>query len=112
MTEKQVSMREPQLIVEADEPAIFYSSVSRAESDLEPIDVLNDVYTAAFGPRGEQYLITTDGYNTTIVLDETVPPDPDRLKEVLLRFLDSVKVPADQTETLEELLAKCVRFVE
>ena len=112
MFKKQSPQLHPTLIVEADVPAIIFGSVAAAASYMEPIDVLNGVYTAAFGPRGERYLITTDGYITTIVLDNTVPPDPDGLKEVLLRFLASVHVAANQEETLEDLLAKCARFTE
>jgi hypothetical protein len=49
------------LIVAADEPALFVSSIERAEQALEAIDVEDGVYTAAFGPGGEVYDIETDG---------------------------------------------------
>lgn len=39
-----------ELVVAADEPALFYSSVQQAEMDLEVVDVRNGVYPGAFGP--------------------------------------------------------------
>lgn len=41
------------LIVAADEPALFYTSVSQAEMDLEAIDVRAGVYPVGYGPNGE-----------------------------------------------------------
>jgi hypothetical protein len=49
------------LIVAADEPALFVSSIEWAEQALEAIDVEDGVYTAAFGPGGEVYDIETEG---------------------------------------------------
>ena len=112
MFEKKALPCEPKLIVEADEPAILFSSVSRAESYMEPIDVRNGVYTAAFGPQGESYSFSTDGDQVMVLLDESVPHNPERLKQILIRFLNAVHVTADQRESLEEILAKCARFVE
>jgi hypothetical protein len=104
--------RDPKLIIEADEPALFYSSVSRAETDLEAIDVENGVYTAAFGPHGERFRIESDGKLVIISLDEDSPPEPERLKEVLVRFLNAVHVSVDPTESVEELLQKCAPYTE
>jgi hypothetical protein len=111
-TTKQPLVKEPQLIVAADEPALFYSSISRAEADLETIDVENGVYTAAFGPRGERYRIENGDNSVLISLDESKPADPQALRELVLRFLNAVEVPVKQGESLAELLRKCAPFIE
>lgn len=43
--------REVRLIVAADEPPLFFSSVDAAEQYLEAIDVEDGVYPAAYGRR-------------------------------------------------------------
>jgi hypothetical protein len=54
-------MTQVNLIVAADEPAIFFASVHDAERWMEPVDVEDGVYGAAFGPAGEPHVISTDG---------------------------------------------------
>jgi len=51
------SMKPIELIIAADEPALFFSSIKSAEGYLEATDVEDGIYTAAFGPNGESYQI-------------------------------------------------------
>lgn len=77
-----------ELIVEADEPALFFSSVKGAEAYLEAIDVRDGVYRAAFGPDGQPFDIRAAGERVTI----TPAPrgaEPDKLRALLMRFLES-----------------------
>jgi hypothetical protein len=94
------------LIIAADEPAIFFSSVEVAEQYIEPIDVRNGIYTAVYGPAGEPYGIEADhtGVRITRILD--APNQPDQLKALLLNYFDAVgEVVTD--ESLPALLARC-----
>jgi hypothetical protein len=109
---KELFATEPQLIIAADEPALFYNSIQRAESDLEAIDVENGVYTAAYGPNGERYRIESEENLVRILLDVSEPADPQALRELVMRFLNAVKVPSEQGESLRELLQKCAPFTE
>lgn len=54
-------MKPVALIVAADEPALFFSSIEAAERYLEAIDVRNGVYPAAYGPGGERFEVGTVG---------------------------------------------------
>jgi hypothetical protein len=91
------------LIVAADEPALFFSSVEDAEGYLEAIDVENGVYTAAYGPGGEPYRISIEGDN--VVISSTGgPPQPDKLKALLLLYLGDRGSPTDE---LPLLLERC-----
>ena len=95
------------LILAADEPAIFYSSVETAEQWMEPIDVLNGTYKAAYGPAGEPYQIEADdkGVFLTRIADE--PNRPDELKALLLRYFDAIGERVDPDEDLVVMLARC-----
>ncbi len=99
---KQIS-----LIIAADEPALFFSSIDAAERYLEPIDVENGVYTAAYGPDGSAYRIGVKDGRVTIAPDPGQPPQPDTLKALLLTFLAAVGSPARQNEDLPALLERC-----
>ena len=100
------SMPEVKLIVAADEPAIFFASVQDAESYMEATDVKDGVYSAAFGPSGEPYEISTDG--TWVHIEETgESPQPEALKALLLRYLDAIgEMPSTDLE-LPALLERC-----
>ncbi len=94
------------LIVAADEPALFFASIRDAEQYLEPIDVQDGVYTAAYGPNGEPHRISTDGLRVTITeLDDR--SQPDALKALLLRYLAAMGETANDTDGLVSLLAQC-----
>lgn len=99
-------MRSVNLIVAADEPAIFFASVNEAERWMEPVDVQEGVYTAAYGPEGEPFMISTDGRRVTI-RETGGKPEPDILREILLRYFATIREPADGAVTLPELLERC-----
>lgn len=100
------------LIIEGDEPAIFYGDVESAEVDLEAIDVHNGLYRSLYGPKGEIYAISTDGDYVVITRAADQPDDPEGLANVLRTFLTVVDVPYGEDDTLEDLLSRCERFVE
>lgn len=96
-----------QLIVEADEPALFFSSVSRAEAYLEAIDVRDGVYPAAYGPDGQVFQLEAigDRVQITAVAGSKAPDD---LRALLLRYLSAAKAhDVKSTETFSGLLARC-----
>lgn len=101
------------LIVEADEPALFYRTVSDAEIDLEPYDVKDGVYTAAFGPNGEIYDISTNG-DVVMLTQLEGKYDVEGLKRVITRFLNSIgkmnQLHSD--EPIAILLEKCTPFIQ
>jgi len=71
------------LIVAADEPALFYSSIDVAASDLEWIDVENGVYPIAYDPDGNVYRLRTEARRVVIERDIKSPPDPKGLNALL-----------------------------
>jgi len=50
-----------ELVVAADEPALFYSSVQQAEMDLEAVDVRDGVFPIAYGPDGQIFKLEAIG---------------------------------------------------
>lgn len=98
------------LIVAADEPALFFRSVSEAESYLEWIDVRDGIYTAAFGRAGEVYSVSEDGRFVRIEIADSAPR-PGELRELLTRFLGGVGVRVEPDETLDQLLERCEQYV-
>ena len=96
-----------ELIVEADEPALFFSSVSGAEAYLEAIDVRDGVYGAAYGPDGQVFKLEAIGDKVRITSVEGSKAQDD-LRALLLRHLSAGKAhDVKSTETLSGLLAKC-----
>ncbi|MDR6533145.1 hypothetical protein J2800_003906 [Caulobacter rhizosphaerae] len=96
-----------ELIVEADEPALFFSSVGGAEAYLEAIDVRDGVYPVAYGPDGQVFKLEAIGDRVRIASVEGSKA-PDDLRALLLRYLSAVKVhDVKSTETLSGLLAIC-----
>ncbi|MBU1383218.1 MAG: hypothetical protein KKG14_10240 [Alphaproteobacteria bacterium] len=101
------------LIVAADEPALFYSSVSRAEMDLEAIDVRDGVYPVGYGPDGQVFKLEALGDRVRISQVEGLPPKPDDLRALLLRYLSAAGVhDAEEAEPLGSLLARCDAAVD
>ena len=94
------------LIVAADEPAIFFASVEDAERWMEPIDVKNAVYSAAFGPAGEPHTISTDG--TSVFIRQTSDAlQPEALRAVMLRYLAAIGETTSDDISLPALLDRC-----
>jgi len=101
------AMVEIALIVEADEPALFFSSVKGAEAYLEAIDVRDGVYRAAFGPDGQPFDIRATGERVTIS-PALRGAEPDKLRALLLRFLESRNDKSiGLDDDLPVLLARC-----
>ena len=95
------------LIVEADEPALFFSSVSEAEGYLEAIDVSDGVYPVAYGPDGQVFKLEAIGDHVGISPIEGSKA-PDDLRALLLRYLSAVKKhDVKITDPLSSLLARC-----
>jgi hypothetical protein len=99
------------LIVAADEPAVFFSSIQSAESYLEAIDVNNGVYTAAYGPAGEPYRISAPNNRVSITPDPSYPAKPRELRALLVRFFAATKAPARDSEDLDALVKRCVPYL-
>lgn len=96
------------LIVAADEPAIFFASLEDAERWMEPIDVAEGVYSAAFGPAGEPHTISTDG--TSVYIRQAGDmPQPDALRAVILRYLAATGETVSDDVGLPALLDRCSR---
>lgn len=99
---------EIKLIVAADEPALFYSSVSQAEMDLEAIDVRDGVYPVGYGPDGQVFQLEAIGDRVRISQVEGLQPKPDDLRALLLRYLSATGVhDVEDAEPLGSLLARC-----
>jgi hypothetical protein len=96
-----------ELIVEADEPALFFASVSGAEAYIEAIDVRDGVYPVAYGPDGQVFKLEAIGDRVRITSVESLKA-PDDLRALLLRYLSAAKAhDVKSTETLSGLLARC-----
>ena len=97
------------LFVAADEPLLIYASVAAAEQHLEVIDVANGTYPAAYGPRGEQYRVTTDGAGVRV---ERIggSNQPDALSALLVRHLAARGHVADPGTPLAQLVAEACRL--
>jgi hypothetical protein len=95
------------LIVAADEPAIFFPNIESAEQWMEPVDVIDGIYTAAYGPCGEPYLVETDGLQVAITRAPNEPDRPEELRALLMRFFEAVGEPAGADEDLSTMLARC-----
>jgi hypothetical protein len=96
------------LIVAADEPAIFFASLEDAERWMEPIDVDDGVYSAAFGPAGEPHTISTDGASVSIIQTGGAP-QPEALRAVILRYLAATGETTSDDISLPALLDRCSR---
>lgn len=101
------------LVVAADEPALFYSSVQRAEMELEAIDVRNGVYPIAYDTSGQVFSVEAIGDRVRIVPVAGLSPQPDQLRDLLLLYLSAsgfCDIGAD--EALESLLIRCTSAVK
>ena len=78
-----------QLIVAADEPALFFTSIEAAQRKLEWIDVKAGVYPIAYDPQGNVYRLRYEGQHVIVEPDGT-KADPAGLN-ALLRKTTNVK---------------------
>jgi hypothetical protein len=91
------------LIVAADEPALFYSSIEAAAMDLEWIDVENGVYPVAYDPEGNIYRLRAEDRRVVIERDTKSPPDPQGLNALLRK---ATKVISSDNSFLLSLCAR------
>jgi hypothetical protein len=99
------------LIIEADEPALFYASLQDAQLDLEPIDVKAGVYKSVYGRDGQVYEINVK--NNKVLFDfVSGKRDVDTLKKVIKTFLVSIDGHFEETESLASLLTRCEPYVQ
>ena len=104
-------MREIALIVEADEPAIFFSNVRAAAASMEAVDVDNGLYRKLFGPAGEVFEVSVIDGRAHIALVEG-SNDLSGLRRVLVSFLSAMNIDHEVDESVSLLLEKCRPFVE
>lgn len=97
------------LIVKADEPALFFSSVRSAEIALEAIDVRDGVYPEAYGPSGEPYSIGTNG-ERVVITAMPIEARPQELLAVLQKFLATIG--AESNGDLSDLLSTCESYID
>lgn len=91
------------LFVSADEPLLVFPSVRAAERWIEPIDVENGVYPAAYGPLGEPYRILSVGKR--VIIEPTGEPNrPQDLRVLLLRYLQSIGQTFEDDAQTHELV--------
>jgi hypothetical protein len=101
-----------ELVVPADEPALFFASIAQAERYLEPIDVKNGVIGVAFGRLGEPYRVSDGGDAVVIEAVSDQPDQPERLRAVLVAFLFAIGEPPSEADDLNTLLARCELYCE
>lgn len=82
------------LIIAADEPALFFSSVTAAENYLEAVDVRDGVYTGAYGAGGEPYSLRAEGNRVAIEPDAGTPRVAE-LTALLRSYLSRVGPPSE-----------------
>ena len=100
------------LVVLADEPALFFSTVPVAEGYLEAVDVENGVYPRAYGPAGEIYTLRTEDDKVVIEPDRNNASQPKELEKLLRRILSDRGIHTPRESSLESLLQYCERYVD
>jgi hypothetical protein len=104
LVERLIRVPEGVIFVAADEPVLVFASVGEAECSLEPIDVEDGVYPAAYGRTGEPFSVTSDG-RVVAIKRAGEPNKPDELRALLLRYIEATGQRADPSHTLDELVA-------
>jgi hypothetical protein len=100
------------LVVAADEPALFFSSIRAAESYLEAVDVLDGVYPVAYSPTGDRFTLNAQDDHVVIEPDLCTPKDPAGLRSLLKHVLASRGLPQSEEASLENLIAVCEPYVD
>lgn len=100
------------LIVVADEPALFFSSISAAEGYLEAIDVDEGVYPLAYDIKGKLYRIRSNGDSVIIEPDMETEPCPDDLKRLLVNVLSARGIQVSDDMPLDTLLDLSARYTD
>jgi hypothetical protein len=100
------------LIIAADEPALFFSSLEVAQKYLEAVDVLSGVYSEAYGPKGEPYDITVDQWDGVVIRRSGGASQPQRLRKILEAFLHACHLPFSTDMSLQDLILLCSPYVD
>ena len=98
------------LIVAADEPALFFSSIDAAAKHLEWIDVENGVYPVAYDPDGNVYRLRCEGQKVIVERDGD-HCDPAALNALLRKFIAAVYMPIESDDNAF-LLSLCSKYIE
>ncbi|WP_334656995.1 hypothetical protein [Sphingomonas panaciterrae] len=92
------------LFVEVDETVLAFPSVQAAQRYLEAYDGLDVVCPRAYGPMGEQFLISIT-QRSVIISASDAPPDVNGLMAMLRRSLAAKGRPVPDTAGLSDLMA-------
>ena len=93
------------LFVEADDCLLIFASIADAESSLTKADVDDGTCREAYGRNGEPLEIRTEA-GTVRIRHGGAVNRPDELKELLLRYFEDCADPADDTESLDAMVAR------
>jgi hypothetical protein len=97
------------VFVAADEPLLVFPSAAAAATWIEPIDVENGVYPAAYGPDGEHYQLGTQ--RNRVVIERTGEPNkPEDLRVLLVRYLESTGQAFENDAPTSELVQQVWRW--
>jgi len=84
------------IIVDAKSEILLFDTIETAEGYLEPIDVQNYEYDAAYDSEGRLLSITVSGKHTQIALTEEKPEHAIELERKLRDFLQRTDdIPSD-----------------
>lgn len=106
----------PPIIVIGDGGPFIFESVGAAEGYVEPVDVLNNEYPAAYDSEGRLLRLTVrEGWNprVEIVPVETEPHHAAELRQFIADYLATHHVaPPEQLSqaTLDQLVAMFLKF--
>lgn len=113
MSSRMSSNKAVGLVVAADEPALFFSSPATAEEYLEAVDVHAGTYPESYGPAGGPFEISVDPFNKVVIIKrEDCPYRPERMREIVERFLRACGISYSEDMTNETLLKLCSPYVD
>lgn len=97
------------LIVEADEPVMFFSSIGAARSYIEIYSVRDGIYKGAYDASGRRYEIRERGEDVEIAsVDEYDLPG---LRLIVESFLSYHGIDFDPQDSIHSLLDRCAPFI-
>ena len=101
-----------EVVVAADEPAQFYTSIGAAERAMEAIDVWDGVYTSAFRRDGERLGIEVQDDRVRLIPGGVDQNSRDELRHLLLRYMKFVGRVIPEDTRLESLINACDSLAE
>lgn len=99
------------VIVEADEPLLFFASTQAAEQYLEPQDVASGVYSRAWGGGGRSYRIECRNGYVKLEHETSSRNDLQELRVLVVRYLRSQGVQVSPSDSLPRLLSRCTPYI-